>query len=93
LVTNDLTGHQNGDSIDGMQLAAYLKMNGISDEDFGQIIGVSRQAVHRYKTFGRSPKRETLALILEATGGAVTPNDFLQDQSALVGVSEQQGAA
>jgi transcriptional regulator with XRE-family HTH domain len=85
-----LTGHQNGDSISGiMQLAAYLKANGISDEDFGQRIGVTRQAVHRYKTFGRFPEKEILTLIVEATSGAVTPNDFLQ----ALATSEQQGAA
>lgn len=71
-----------------MQLAAYLKANELSDEDFGQRIGVTRQAVHRYKN-GRFPEKETLKLIVEATGGAVTPNDFLQALAA----PEQQGAA
>lgn len=84
-----MTGHQNGDTIGGMQLAAYLKTNEISDEDFGQRIGVTRQAVHRYKTFGRFPEKEILALIVEATGGAVTPNDFLK----ALATPEQQGAA
>lgn len=88
-MTIGLTGHQIGDSIRGMQLAAYLKTNEISDEDFGQRIGVTRQAVHRYKN-GRFPEKETLKMIVEATGGAVTPNDFLQ---ALAASPEQQGAA
>jgi hypothetical protein len=72
-----------------MQLADYLKTNGISDEDFGHAIGVTRQAVHRYKTFGRFPERPVLSKIFEATGGVVTANDFLPDQS----VPEAQGAA
>lgn len=73
----------------GMQLADYLKANGISDEDFGQLIGVTRQAVHRYKTFARFPERPVLSLIFEVTEGAVTPNDFLPDQST----PQAQGAA
>jgi hypothetical protein len=59
-----------------MQLADYLKANKISDDDFGQMIGVNRQAVHRYKTFGRFPKREVLAKIVAVTNGAVTANDL-----------------
>lgn len=69
-----------------MQLADYLRANGISDDDFGQQIGVSRQAVHRYKTFARAPKKPVMTKIKEVTAGAVTPNDFLQ-------AVEQQGAA
>lgn len=72
-----------------MQLADYLKANGISDEDFGQSIGVTRQAVHRYKTFDRFPERPVLTKIVEVTGGDVTPNDFLPDHTP----TEQQGAA
>jgi transcriptional regulator with XRE-family HTH domain len=64
-----------------MQLADYLKTNGISDEDFGQSIGVTRQAVHRYKTFDRFPEKPVLTEIVKATAGAVTPNDFLPEQS------------
>lgn len=73
-----------------MQLADYLKSNGISDDDFGQSIGVTRQAVHRYKTFDRFPEKPVLTRIIEATSGAVTPNDFLQTQ---IGHSHQQGVA
>jgi transcriptional regulator with XRE-family HTH domain len=90
LVTKALTSHQIGDSISAMQLADYLKTNGISDEDFGQLIGVTRQTVHRYKN-GRFPETPVLSRILEVTAGAVAPNDFLPGQSA--NATEQQGAA
>lgn len=78
-----MTGNQIGDRLRGMQLAEYLKSQGISDDDFGQMIGVTRQAVHRYKTFDRFPERPVLAKIFEITGGAVAPNDFLQTSEGL----------
>lgn len=84
-----MTGHQIGDNDGGMQLADYLKTNGISDDDFGQSIGVTRQAVHRYKTFERFPERAVLTEIFRITGGAVSPNDFLPEQPA----ATEQGAA
>jgi hypothetical protein len=71
-----------------MKLAVYLKQHRISDGDFGQMIGVTRQAVHRYKTYDRFPEKAVLALIVEATSGEVTPNDFLQ-----VATAEEQGAS
>lgn len=58
-----------------MHLADFLDARGISDADFGLSIGVSRQAVHRYR-HGRIPDRTTMAKIIEVTGGAVTANDF-----------------
>lgn len=85
-----MTGHQIGDSIATMQLADYLKTNGISDDEFGQKIGVSRQSVHRYKTFDRFPEKPVLSEIIKATAGAVTPNDFLQ--APPIAPSETQGA-
>lgn len=60
-----------------MQLAAYLEREKISDSEFANRIGVSRQAVHRYKSGDRFPERPVLAGISEATGGAVTANDFV----------------
>lgn len=59
-----------------MNLSAYLDRNKISDSDFADKIGVTRQAVHRYKTGERFPERPVLAKIFTATKGAVTANDF-----------------
>lgn len=74
-----------------MQLAEYLRLNEISDEAFGKSIGVTRQAVHRYKTFDRFPEQSVLEEIFRETKGVVTPNDFLRSQ--VIPVTEQQGAA
>ena len=60
-----------------MKLSAYLINRGLSDADFAKLIGVSRQAVHRYKSGDRWPDRTILAKIKLVTGGAVLPDDFL----------------
>jgi transcriptional regulator with XRE-family HTH domain len=70
-----------------MQLSAYLADKGISDADFAQAIGVTRQAVHRYKTGGRLPEWPVLAKIREATDGAVTADDFLPSPEPQAGVA------
>lgn len=59
-----------------MKLARYLEINQISDSAFAETIGVSRQAVFRYKTGERFPERPVLAKIFKATRGEVTANDF-----------------
>jgi putative transcriptional regulator len=59
-----------------MKLSVYLAENNLSDADFAAAIGVTRQAVHRYRTGERIPDQPTMAKIVEAANGAVTPNDF-----------------
>lgn len=59
-----------------MTLDAWLTERKISDADFADTIKVTRQSLHRYKT-GRMPKPAVLARIVNATAGAVMPNDFL----------------
>lgn len=61
-----------------MTLAEYLKKNAIRDEDFAAKIGVNRSTVNRLRrgANGQLPSRETIARIADATGGAVTANDF-----------------
>ena len=78
MVTAGLTSYQIGDRVCGiMQLAAYLQQQDLSDVAFGQMIGVTRQAVHRYKR-GRLPQKPILEKIAEVTAGKVKPNDFLE---------------
>jgi transcriptional regulator with XRE-family HTH domain len=60
-----------------MKLAAYLAGNQITDADFASRIGVTRQAVHRYKSGERAPEWSVLSKIKEVTSGAVSPDDFL----------------
>lgn len=59
-----------------MKLASYLDDQEISDSDFADRIGVSRQAVFRYKAGERIPEKVVLSKIHKATGGMVTANDF-----------------
>lgn len=69
-----------------MTLSGWLKAQGLSDVAFAAQIGVTRQALYRYRQGERFPHRDVMARIIEATGGAVTANDFMQP-------SDQQGAA
>lgn len=47
------------------------------DRDFAAEIGVSRQALHRYRRGERTPRPQILARIRDASAGAVTANDFM----------------
>lgn len=60
-----------------MKLASYLEREKISDSAFAARIGVSRQALWRYKSGDRRPEWALLEKIVAETCGAVTPNDFL----------------
>lgn len=62
-----------------MHLAAYLADAQIADRDFADRIGVSRQALHRYRQGSRIPRPEVLAKIKKATAGAVTADDFMAE--------------
>src|SRR5688572_26449322 len=57
-----------------MTLRDWLDTNGKSNAQFGEIIGRTAEAVRRYAAGDRIPDRETMPLIVEATGGKVTPN-------------------
>lgn len=59
-----------------MKLTEWLAKNRVSDADFAKRIGVSRQALWRYKAEDRLPKREILERIKTETGGEVCPADF-----------------
>lgn len=60
-----------------MTLTSWLSKTKISDTDFAERIGVTRQALWRYKVAGRIPKPEIIARISKATNGKVTANDFV----------------
>jgi transcriptional regulator with XRE-family HTH domain len=59
-----------------MQLSDYLKENELTDEAFGEKIGRDRSSVYRLKNSQTKPTADVLQAIVNATGGAVTPNDF-----------------
>lgn len=63
-----------------MKLTAWLTDSKVSDAEFASRIGVSRQALWRYRAGDRIPKRDVMERIKAATGGAVTPADFYESQ-------------
>lgn len=65
-----------------MKLSDWLSSNEIKDADFADRIGVSRQALHRYKTGKRVPERDVMFRIVSETSGSVTANDFYEGQAA-----------
>jgi transcriptional regulator with XRE-family HTH domain len=65
-----------------MDLKAYLDARGLSDTQFAVEIGVSLEAVRRYRQGARFPKPSVMRRIMEVTKGAVTPNDFLPIREA-----------
>lgn len=56
-------------------LGRYLSEQGITQAQFAEQIGVEQPTVARY-VGGRVPEPSVLRKIVEATGGAVQPNDF-----------------
>lgn len=60
-----------------MKISDWLRTSEHSDTEFADRIGVSRQALSRYKAGTRMPRPEVLARIREATGNAVTADDFV----------------
>ena len=61
-----------------MKLSEYLENQGLSQEGFGRLIGVTQQAVERYVSGARVPRPEVIRRIVDATDGAVEPNDFFE---------------
>lgn len=59
-----------------MTLKDWLTANDKNNAQFGEMIGRSAEAVRRYASGDRIPDRETMPLIVAATGGCVTANDF-----------------
>lgn len=60
-----------------MQLADYMEANGLDDAAVGAKIGRSRVSVGRYRRKLEIPSSETVKLIVEAFGGAITANELL----------------
>lgn len=65
-----------------MKLAVWLNENDVSDSSFAATIGVSRQALFRYRTGERTPRGEVMARIRAATDGMVTADDFMPEPIA-----------
>lgn len=65
----------------GMKLKDYLDGQGVTYEAFAGLIGVTTKAAWRYAHGERVPRPAIMHRIVEATGGAVQPQDFY-DQNA-----------
>ena len=60
-----------------MKLKDYLREKDITAREFAELIGVDYSTVTRYCAGVRRPEWPILERITVATGGAVTPTDFL----------------
>ena len=65
-----------------MRLLQYLEEHGLTYQAFADRIGVTQQAVARYATGERIPRREAKERIACVTKGAVQPNDFFAVKAA-----------
>lgn len=59
-----------------MTLAEWLEAEKVSNTEFAARITRTAEAVRRYANGERIPDKGTMPLIVEATGGKVTANDF-----------------
>ncbi len=59
-----------------MKLETYITLQNQTAKEFGDLIGVSRVSIERYKSGTRIPSRRVLIEIERVTNGAVQPNDF-----------------
>lgn len=64
-----------------MTLREYMDWKKLTPGAFGDLIGVSRQAVMRYRDGKRIPKKEIMPRIFEVTGGKVSADSFFQSTS------------
>lgn len=65
-----------------MKLKSFLSQHRISRDAFAKMIGTSQVAVTRYVAGTRTPRPEVMVRIKEATGGAVTADDFMPGEEA-----------
>lgn len=65
-----------------MKLADFLRTNRVSDIEFGSQVNASTGAVRKWRSGERIPRPEQMVRIREATGGAVTADDFYPAERA-----------
>lgn len=63
-----------------MKLDQYLRENGKTPSAFAAEIAVPASTITRLLAKERSPRLDLLVRIKVGTGGAVTPNDFADDE-------------
>lgn len=65
-----------------MKLSDYLTSNAISRREFAATVGITEAALCRYISGIRTPRPQIVRAIMTASGGVVTPNDFIQLEPA-----------
>ena len=75
-----------------MKLIAYMDAARVREEDFAAKIGASQSYVNRRKNGHVWPSSEMARRIMDATDGAVTPNDFLSPSDAPPAPSPEKAA-
>jgi len=65
-----------------MQLGAYLQESGKTIPQFAREIGTTPQAIHRYISGERTPRREILKRIIDHSKGKVRLEDLIQVEAA-----------
>lgn len=66
-----------------MNLETYLSSTGMTQQIFAEKLGVKQSAISQWISGKRTPKRQMLPKIIEATDGKVTPNDFFGGDNAM----------
>lgn len=66
-----------------MRLDDYLSAHKLTEQQFADLLGISQQAVHRYRRGKRIPDSKIMRRIVQATNGAVSANDFFDEQTTL----------
>lgn len=61
-----------------MKLSQYLEKHGLSDADFGAVVGRDRATVNRWRNEMVRPDWDSLLAIEQATNGKVTAKDFVE---------------
>ncbi len=62
-------------------------MTGTPNASLGKRLGISGEAVRRYRNGEREPDAKTMALIFDESAGLVTPNDWVGVGAARRGVT------
>lgn len=77
-----------------MKLDSYIREQGLTSAQFAKVAGISsKQTVHNYRHGIRFPSPGNLRRIREATKGAVTPDDFVDQHAVAAPRVKKKGPA
>lgn len=65
-----------------MKLETFISDNGMTDAEFGVLVGLSQSQVNRLKRGKSRPSWDALIAIEKATGGKVKAADFMAGEQA-----------